>query len=128
MEVIRGYRKIRSRQSQKQPIGDGSARRQSSSERDTRTDLGTVSELRIEKDHGGNGPLEGLCRAYERSNGGHHHNPRDPLHETPIMSLALPGSLHALMLPRPTQTRNSERAEQCWIAGVAGCHGGTGEG
>ena len=40
------------------------------------------------------------------------------------MSLALPGSLHALMLSRPTQTRNSGRAEHCWIAG---CHGGDGE-
>jgi len=32
----------------------------------------------------------------------------------------------ASILPRPTQARNSGRAEQCWIAGVAGCHGGGG--
>ena len=30
--------------------------------------------------------------------------------------------LHALILPPPTQARNSGRAKHCWIAGVAGCH------
>ena len=31
-----------------------------------------------------------------------------------------------LILPHPTQARNSGRVKQCWIAGVAGCHGGGG--